>query len=207
MLTLAIVFVALAIFVHYHSVLRSDVIFSKDLQSEGDTSFRRTLIFDTLSDVSLLGQPLISGILVAFFALLFGLYNYYREAILIILTPASVIINSVAKIIVNRPRPTVNLVHIFVMETDKSFPSGHVSFYTVFFGFIFFALFFTPRIPKSIRYLIQTISLFLIITISISRVYLGAHFVTDTIGGYLLGLIILIGFLYIYFKPKIFSHN
>lgn len=199
---LAIVLVALAVLVHYHNTLGLDVFLSRDLQAEGDTPERQTLIYHILYIVSLFGKPLISGIMVGLAALLFWSYKYYRETIYVLLTPIGVAINSLVKIIVNRPRPSANIVKILITETDRSFPSGHVNFYTIFFGFLFVVLFFTPRMPKTLRYLIQAFSLFLIITISFSRVYLGVHWVTDTIGGYLLGLIILSVFLYYYFKSK-----
>lgn len=200
MIIMAVVLVALAILVHYHNVLGTDIFLSKDLQAEGDTPERKTLIYHLLYTISLFGKPLISAVVVAFFALMFWFYKYYRETIYILLTPISVLINTVVKIIVNRPRPTSNFVQILMAESDQSFPSGHVNFYTVFFGFLFIALFFTPKIPKLVRFLVQIVSVFLIITISFSRVYLGVHWVTDTIGGYLLGLIILGFFLYFYKK-------
>lgn len=198
----AAVFVGLAILVHYHNVFGADIFLSKDLQAEGDTPERRTIIYRTLYAISLFGKPLIASIGVAMAGLLFFLYRHYREAIYILLTPVSAIINSGVKLVVGRPRPSSNLVQILATEHDASFPSGHVSFYTVFFGLLFILLFYTPNIPKIIRWIVQAISLFLIITISLSRVYLGVHWVTDTIGGYLLGLIILSGFLYFYFRLR-----
>jgi len=153
--------------------------------------------------ISLFGKPLITAVMVGIFSLLFWFYKYYRETIYILLTPLSVAVNSLVKIVVNRPRPSANFVRILVSETDQSFPSGHVNFYTVFFGLLFVILFFTPKIPKAIRFVIQAISIFLIVSISFSRVYLGVHWVTDTIGGYLIGGIILSFFLYFYLKPKL----
>lgn len=200
---MSVLFVALAIFVHYHQVLSTDILLSHDLQAQGDTLARQALIYHTFYDISLLGTPIISTICVLCFSLMFYLYRYYRETIFILLTPIAALINSIIKIIVNRQRPTADFVQVLSLETDKSFPSGHVNFYTVLFGFLFVVLFFTPRIPKSVRWLIQIVSLFLILTISFSRVYLGVHWATDTIGGYLLGLILLGGFCYLYFKKMI----
>lgn len=199
----AIVFIGLAILVHYHSVFGTDIFLSKDLQAEGDSPERRTMIYRTLYAISLFGKPLIASITVGIAGLLLVLYRHYREAIYILLTPISALVNSVVKIMVGRPRPSSSLVQILATEHDASFPSGHVNFYTVFFGLLFIILFYTPNIPKAIRWLIQAISLFLIISISFSRVYLGVHWVTDTIGGYLLGLITLAVFLYFYFQPKV----
>lgn len=199
----AIILIALAILVRYHNVFGLDVFLSRDLQAEGDTPERRTLIYRTLYAISFFGKPVIAGLLIAFFAVFFWLYKYYRESIYILLTPIASIVNSIVKVIVNRPRPSGDLVNILAIENSQSFPSGHVNFYTVFFGFLFCALFFTPLIPRTLRLIVQAISIFLVISISFSRVYLGVHWVSDTIGGYLLGLMILSVFLYLYLKPKL----
>jgi undecaprenyl-diphosphatase len=198
-----LILIGLAFLVHYHNVLGLDVFLSKDLQAEGDTPERKTFIYHVLYAISLFGKPLIAGIMTVAISLLFLFYKYYRESIYMIVTPISALIGSLVKLIVNRPRPTTDLVQVLANETEASFPSGHVLFYTVFFGLLFVLLIFTPKIPKAIRYLLQGASLFLIASVSFSRVYLGVHWVTDTVGGYLLGLIILVSFLYFYFRPKL----
>jgi len=202
-----IIFVVLAVLVRYHNIWGLDIFLSHDLQAEGDTPERRTIIYQLLYCVSLFGKPLIAAAMVIFFAVIFWLYKYYREAVYVLFTPLAALVNSIVKIIVDRPRPTANFVQILATETDTSFPSGHVNFYTVFFGFLFACLFFVPRIPKFVRYFIQIISIFLIVAISFSRVYLGVHWVSDTIGGYLLGLLILVVLLFFYLRYLPDSHD
>lgn len=202
LITMTITLIVMAVLVHYHNVLGLDVFLSRDLQSEGDTPEKRTAIYHFLYAISLFGKPIIAGFMVAATALLFWFYGYYRETIYVLITPVSVAINAIVKIIVNRPRPSSKLVEVFMYESDKSFPSGHVNFYTVFFGFLFMSLLFTPKIPRLARVILQIFSLFLIVMVSFSRVYLGVHWVTDTIGGYLLGLITLIIILYYYLRSK-----
>lgn len=200
----AISFIALAIFVHYHKVLGLDVFLSRDLQAEGDTASRQTLIFDFFYAVSFIGKTLIAAILVFLVALGFWLLKYYRETIFCLLTPIAAAINSGIKLIVNRPRPIDGIVNVVSPEMDASFPSGHVVFYTVFFGFLIATMFFTPKIPKWLRIIICIISAGLIISVSFSRVYLGAHWATDVVAGYLEGFILLFLLLYFYFSrmPK-----
>jgi len=199
---MVVVLIVLAIAVHYHNVFNTDIFLSKDLQSEGDTQQKQTLIYQILYYVSLFGKPVISAIMVAIIALMFWVYGYFRETVYTLLTPLAVAANTLLKLIINRPRPSAQFVQILADETTQSFPSGHVVFYTVFFGFLFTALFFTKKISTTIRYVLQVLSIILIISISFSRVYLGVHWVTDTIGGYLFGGIFLMVMLYIYLKAK-----
>ncbi len=200
---LAVSFIILAVYIHFHGVLREDVLLSQDLQSEGDTAARQTLIHQAFLAISVLGQPLYAAILIFTSALALTLYRYLREAIFVLLTSVAIGLNAVLKIIINRPRPTASFVQILAVEADKSFPSGHVVFYTIFFGLLFTMMFFTKRITTAVRYIVQAISIFLIVLISFSRVYLGVHWVTDTIGGYFFGGICLLILLYFYLDPTI----
>lgn len=192
--------ITLAIFVHYHKVLGLDVFLSRDLQAEGDTAMRKVQIFDFLYAVSFVGKTFVAATMVFLIALGFWLLKYYRETIFTFLTLLAAAINSGIKLIVNRPRPTDGLVTVINREMDASFPSGHVVFYTVFFGFLIAAMFFTPKIPKWLRIIICIISAGLIVSVSFSRVYLGAHWATDVIAGYLEGFILLFVLLYFYFS-------
>jgi undecaprenyl-diphosphatase len=197
----AVVVIGMGIFVHYHSVLQLDVFLSRDLQSEGSTPEERTAIYHLLYFVSIFGRPLIAGIIVLISAVTFFALKYYRETIFCLLVPISAVINFVVKIAVDRPRPTASLVQILDRELDQSFPSGHVVFYTVFFGFIIASMFFVEKIPKVIRLAVMAFCGFLIITVSFSRVYLGAHWVSDVVAGYFLGGILLWILLHYYLKP------
>lgn len=136
-------------------------------------------------------------------ALLFLLFKRKREAFFLVLTLLSSLVSLVIKILVNRPRPTDNFVKILVKTTEKSFPSGHVLFYVVFFGFLTLLMYEIKSIPKFIRYLVSTLCLLLIFTIPYSRVYLGAHWFTDVIAGFFLGLICLYGLSVWYLKKPV----
>ncbi|MEY4731483.1 MAG: hypothetical protein RL681_429 [Candidatus Parcubacteria bacterium] len=69
-----------------------------------------------------------------------------------------------------------------------------------FFGFLIAIMVVQHRLPRVIRWIIGGISFLLIATVSISRVYLGVHWLMDFIGCYLVGFILLSGYLYFYFK-------
>jgi len=97
------------------------------------------------------------------------------------------ILDSILKIIFNRPRPSIS----FYAESNASFPSGHATIVVAFFGFI---CYFLIKNSKKNRNKILYIIAFVIISalVGFSRLYLGAHYLTDVLGGFLLGLISLL---------------
>ncbi|QNK64144.1 phosphatase PAP2 family protein [Pedobacter sp. PAMC26386] len=132
--------------------------------------------------------PLFMGLLVA---ITFYLFKLRREALFVMLTFISGAISTIIKILVNRPRPTANLVRIVEIAKQQSFPSGHTLFYTIFFGFLLVLMWNLKQINAVLRITVTVISAFLILTIPFSRIYLGAHWFTDVLGGFILGLICL----------------
>jgi undecaprenyl-diphosphatase len=89
----------------------------------------------------------------------------------------------ILKILIARPRPLFSL----VTETDYSFPSGHATMAAAFFGLLIYL--FAGRIKKrALRSLFVLANLFLFLAVSFSRLYLGVHWLSDVLGGSLLGL-------------------
>jgi len=117
-------------------------------------------------------------------------------------------INVLVKDMVQRPRPTPNLVNVFAKLHSYSFPSGHVMFYLGFFGFIWF-LAFTLLKPSIKRSFLLVFFGILIALIGISRVYLGEHWPSDVLGSYLLGSLTLVAIIqfYLWGKKRFFVHQ
>lgn len=88
----------------------------------------------------------------------------------------------VLKEVVGRARPT-GLIPLLT-ETSFSFPSGHATASAALYGFIAFIL--CKLYPHSKRLVLVGTTL-IILCIGFSRLYLGVHFPTDVIAGYLVG--------------------
>lgn len=86
------------------------------------------------------------------------------------------------KMLVGRMRPS-GLIPSFI-ETSSSFPSGHAMFAMALYGFLAFLL--CKKYTKHTA-LITALATILILAIGFSRLYLGLHFPSDVIAGYLLG--------------------
>ncbi len=88
------------------------------------------------------------------------------------------------KAIFRRPRPE----HWFAFrETSYSYPSGHAVLATAFYGFGAF-LVWRSALPFNARLAIVAAIALWILAIGWSRLALGAHFPSDLLGGYLLGI-------------------
>ena len=139
-----------------------------------------------------------SVIMVLLTAIVFYLFRYKKEALFILLTLTSGIVSTVIKVAVDRPRPTKDMVTIIEKAGHQSFPSGHTLFYVFFFGFILVLMRHLKSINVLVRIIITVLCLSLIFMVPISRVYLGAHWFTDVLGGFMLGIICLFILSYYY---------
>ena len=90
------------------------------------------------------------------------------------------------KVLVDRPRPSADLVNVIAQLKDYSFPSGHVLFFVTFFGFMLF-LAYTLLKHSWWRTALLVILGSMVALIGPSRIYMGQHWASDVIAAYLLG--------------------
>lgn len=154
-------------------------------------TFRNSLLTLILFKITLLGdwEIILAGIII-FSAIL---WLWKRKAYILslwLVMGGSALFSYLGKLIIHRPRPQ-NMA-IFDLSS-YAFPSSHATLALAFYGFV---AYFLLRQIKNWKYkiLILVADLFLILLIGFSRLYLSFHFLSDVIGGYLLGFLwLLIG--------------
>ena len=97
------------------------------------------------------------------------------------------------KLLIERPRP----LDAILLENSSSFPSAHATIAVAFYGFLAYLLIkkisaqggpAPSRKNKLNRSLIIFSASVLILAIGFSRLYLGVHYLSDVLAGYLVGL-------------------
>jgi undecaprenyl-diphosphatase len=125
---------------------------------------------------------LLAGLLLA---LLFAIWDR-RAGWLILIGSGASLLDNLIKSMVQRHRPTPDLVHVLSPSQGYSFPSGHAVFYT--WVAVMSAAALAPRLKPSLRPFLWLAAALLILVACLGRVYEGVHWPTDVIGGFLLGL-------------------
>ena len=98
------------------------------------------------------------------------------------------ILNQLLKRILQRPRPTEFRI---VEESGYSFPSGHSMVSMAFYGYLIYLIYKYIE-NKYIKWISIIMLSILICSIGISRIYLGVHYTSDVLGGFLISISYLI---------------
>jgi len=106
-------------------------------------------------------------------------------------------IAAIIKLIVQRPRPDVPGVRAYQPLGDYTFPSGHVFCYVVIFGLLaYYAYRLLP--PTWWRAVVIGVLVALVVLVGPVRIYLGEHWLTDVLAGYLLGFMGMVALIPLY---------
>ncbi len=103
---------------------------------------------------------------------------------LMVTTLGGGLLDTVVKEVVARPRPS--LVDPVATAHGKSFPSGHAMSSAITYGALL--LVFLPAIGRRYRAFVAGGAVALVLAIGFSRLALGVHYISDVLGGYVLGL-------------------
>jgi undecaprenyl-diphosphatase len=188
--------VGLAAIVSMAGVLPSDVAIARQLQ---ETSAIDAFLTPLMVLVSAPGYYPWTVILWAGAILFLLLRREWVAAALVALTALAAGLAELVKLIVARPRPTSDLVEVYRTVSGYSFPSGHVVYYVAFYGILGYLAW--RRLRRSpppspgaqlALQLLFAVCCTLVVLVGPSRVFLGAHWPSDVIAGYLLGGVCLV---------------
>jgi undecaprenyl-diphosphatase len=109
-----------------------------------------------------------------------------RAGWLMLIGSISSLLDNIIKLVISRQRPPADLVHILSPTTGFSYPSGHAVFFTWMSFMIAVAV--APKIRPVYRPLLWIFAAIVIVLTCIARVWAGAHWPSDVMGGVLLGI-------------------
>jgi membrane-associated phospholipid phosphatase len=180
--TTLLVFAVLAMFAYFNAYFGWDLRVSRALQAvplPGMLEFMRA--------VSTFGNRLTPFALTTLTVIILFVFRKRTEAAGLLLSAGgSALLNTIVKRLIGRPRPTDELVTVYRDLETLSFPSGHVTFYVTYFGFLFFVAYALLPRGSALRRLALILTALPVLLVGFSRVYLGAHWPSDTLGAYLL---------------------
>ncbi|MGO3184093.1 MAG: phosphatase PAP2 family protein [Aequorivita sp.] len=188
LVALIIVVAGINIFIELTEFLKNDLLAQYDQQiSDYVTSFRSPLLTEYFIFITNIGDVygyiIVLGIAIIATVLYFKNWKYVLQTIFVLML--SSISNVFLKRLVNRARPGAE--HLVVVET-LSYPSGHAMAAMAFYGFLVY-LVYRFKINTVLKYGIVLLLIVAILSIGISRIYLGVHYPSDIAGGYIAGLI------------------
>lgn len=174
------------LFIELTETLTTDVLVEYDQQiteyvlsyrSPGLTSF--FLFMTYLGDVN--GYLIVLAVYLMLSIIILKKWKYVLQTFLVLVL--ATVSNMVLKRFIDRARPGIE--HLVSVET-LSYPSGHAMSAMAFYGFLIY-LFLKFNMNRYLKLSVILILTLLILSIGISRIYLGVHYPSDIAGGYIAG--------------------
>jgi membrane-associated phospholipid phosphatase len=109
-----------------------------------------------------------------------------RAGWLMLIGSISSLLDNIIKLVISRQRPPADLVHILSPTTGFSYPSGHAVFFTWMSFMVAVSL--APKIKPVYRPVLWGLAAVVIVLTCLARVWAGAHWPSDVLGGVLLGI-------------------
>jgi len=174
-------FIALAIAAHFVPYFPIDLTITREVQS-----YHGAIYDSVMRALSWLGFAPQSYLLGAALLVIMFLGGLRWEAVGGAFAGLISMIGAAIKLLVYRPRPSADLVHVFRQLPDTGFPSGHVLSAMAFGGYLGFLAYtlLKPSWPRSVLLILIAAG---VVLMGPSRIYMGQHWFSDTMGAYVLG--------------------
>ena len=124
------------------------------------------------------------------------LLGWRQEAVVLVAGLATMaLLQSALKDLIDRPRPTADLVELRAGYSSPSFPAGHVMSPAVLYGFLVY-LAVVLKLPLVARVAVLGWSAFVLALTGPANVYVGVHWPSDVVGGYAWGAVLVLPLVY-----------
>lgn len=169
-------------------ILEKDILGFDSIITNFVYGFRTPAMTKVMMSLTSLGSPLFLGFIFLIFVVF--LYTRRRKDVFIYsaILYSGVVLNFILKFMFERPRPlNLPLIH----ENTYSFPSGHAMDSFVFYFALSYFIFRETGSSKFSILMFVTAGL-TVFLVGISRIYLGVHYPSDVLAGYIAGFMWLI---------------
>ena len=142
-------------------------------------------LVETMRDFTALGSFGVLGLVTAMAAgYLFVVAKWRAALVLLLSVVAGVTISTILKDVIDRPRPDLSQTMVYV--SSASFPSGHSMMSAVVYLTIG-AMIARMQTDLRAKYYIMSWAVLLTLLVGITRIYLGVHWPTDVLAGWIVG--------------------
>ncbi len=149
-------------------------------------AFRSDFFTDFMKSMTLIGNLIGYVLIIPILTIFFIIRKNWRlslEITIVLLLSSG--LNIILKNSIGRERPPE--IDRLVFADFYSFPSGHAMSAITFYGFIIYLCFILIK-KAWLKYIIILLCITITILIGVSRVYLGVHYPSDILAGYIAGL-------------------
>lgn len=187
-IALVIVAGGINLFVELTDTLKTEVLAEYDRQITDYVLSQRspalTGYFKFVTDIGdVYGYLVVLAVAIILSAFVLKKWKYVGQIALVLFL--ATLSNMVLKRAIDRARPEIE--HLVTVKT-LSYPSGHAMSSMAFYGFLIY-LIYKSGLNRYVKLSLIVVFAFLILSIGISRIYLGVHFPSDIAGGFIAGMI------------------